>query len=142
MQIMQEKNCIFTLRRLKMARRNSNMRIKVEGVEDVLKALRKADEDLKREMHNIVAEAVEIVFREADARVPILSGASRESLRIETGFNNDGYFYANVTVGDKHTTYYITFYELGTSRQPPRPFMRPSLDSKKSEIRNYMIKRL
>lgn len=126
-----------------MARRNRNMRIKVEGVEDVLKALRKADEDLKREMHNIVAEAVEIVFREADARVPIgETGKARESLRIETGFNNDGYFYANVTVGDQATTYYITFYELGTSRQPPRPFMRPSLDSKKSEIRNYMIKRL
>lgn len=122
--------------------RNKNLRIKVEGVEDVLKALRKADEDLKREMHNIVAEAVEIVFREADAKVPILSGAARDSLRIETGFNSDGLYYANVTVGDKATTYYIVFYELGTSRQPPRPFMRPSLDGKRNEIRKYMIKRL
>lgn len=126
-----------------MARRNSNMRIKVEGVEDVLKALRKADEDLKREMHNIVAEAVEIVFREADVKVPIgKTGKARESLRIETGFNSDGLYYANVTVGDKATTYYIVFYELGTSRQPPRPFMRPSLDGKRNEIRKYMIKRL
>lgn len=121
--------------------RNKNLRIKVEGVEDILKALRKADEDLKREMHNIVAEAVEIVFREADAKVPILSGAARDSLRIETGFNSDGLYYANVTVGGGET-FYITFYELGTSRQPPRPFMRPSLDGKRNEIRKYIIERL
>src|SRR5699024_12075174 len=94
---MQEKNCIYTQRKLKMAR-NKNLRIKVEGVEDILKALRKADEDLKREMHNIVAEAVEIVFREADAKVKILSVAARDSFRIDTCFRSDGLYYANVIV--------------------------------------------
>lgn len=118
------------------------MRLKVEGADDILKALKKADEDLQREMNNIVAEAVEIVFGEADSRVPIKTGAARDSLKIETGVNGRGVFYANVTVGDNKTTYYVTFYELGTSRQPPRPFMRPSLDGKRNEIRKYMIKRL
>lgn len=134
-------NFTYTQRNIKMAR-NSNVRLKVEGVEDILKALRKADEDMQKELHDIVSEAAEIVFREADARVPILSGASRESLRIETGFTKSGLFYANVVVGNHDTAFYITFYELGTSRQPPRPFMRPALDSERSEIRNYMISRL
>lgn len=118
--------------------RNSNTKIKVEGVEDVIKALERADKEMQHELRNIVSEAVELVFREADARIPIKSGKARGSLKIETGFNNKGVFYANVVVGGSET-YYITFYELGSSRQPPRPFLRPSLDGKRNEIRRYMI---
>jgi len=122
-----------------MARKR--IRLKVEGVDEILEALRKADKELKNELHNIVAEAAEIVFREADATIPIKTGAARESLKIETGINRIGVFYANVVVGGT-STYYITFYELGTKYQPPRPFMRPALDNSRAEIRRYMISRL
>lgn len=124
-----------------MARRNSKMGLKVEGVPQILKALEKADKDMQNELHNIVSEAVEIVFRKADATVPIKSGKTRASLKIETGFNKNGIFYANVVVGGGEA-FYVSFYELGNSRQPPRPFMRPALDKSKSEIRAYMIKRI
>src|SRR5690625_3462600 len=97
-------NFIFILRNLRMARRN--VKVKVEGVEDILKALRKADEELKNELHNIISEAAEIVFREADARVPIgKTEKARESLRIETGTDKGGFFYANVVVGGKEAFY-------------------------------------
>lgn len=118
--------------------RGSKTRVKVEGAEEIIRALEKADEAMKKELHDIVSRAAEIVFREADARIPIKSGKARSSLKIETGFNNKGVFYANVVVGGSET-YYITFYELGSSRQPPRPFLRPSLDGKRNEIRRYMI---
>lgn len=123
-----------------MARRSS-MRVKVENADEIIKALENADEALRNELHNIISEAAEIVFREADARVPIKTGAARESLRIKTGFTKDGFFHATIVVGGD-STYYITFYELGTSRQPPRPFLRPSLDNTRSQVRQYMIKRL
>ncbi|MEK5038910.1 HK97-gp10 family putative phage morphogenesis protein [Sporosarcina sp. FSL K6-3457] len=125
-----------------MARRmrpNSRMRLRIEGVDDVVRALQNADEALKEQLRILVAEAAEIVFREADARVPIKSGAARESLKIEVGTNKKGFFYANVVVGDKANRFYITFYELGSSHQPPRPFLRPSLDKSKSKIRKHLV---
>lgn len=131
-----------------MARRNSRMRLRVEGIEDVVRALQQADEELQKELNDLISECAEIVFREADARVPIDSGKSRFSLRIETGKNQKGLFYANVVVGkrDNETTensaFYITFYEFGTSRQPARPFMRPALDKSRSKIRKHLIEGL
>lgn len=120
-----------------MAKVKSKMKLKVDGVDDIVKALAKADEDLQKELHNLVAEAAEIVFRRADANVPIKSGAARRSLKIEVGKNKQGVFYANVVIGGE--PFYITFYELGTSRQPPRPIMRPALDKSKREIRKHLI---
>lgn len=138
---MQKKRFKFIQRKIKMARQGK-MRLKVDGVDDILKALEKADQELQNELHNIVAEAIEIVFKEADATVPIgKTHKTRDSLKIETGFNNSGIFYANVVVGGGDA-FYVSFYELGNSRQPPRPFLRPALDKSKSEIRDYMVKRL
>ena len=121
-------------------RRSSRMRLKVEGVDEILEALRKADKALQEELHDLISEAAEIVFREADANVPIKSGKARASLKIKTGKTRNGTFYANVTVGGE--TFYITFYELGNSRQPPRPFMRPALDKSRAKIRQHLIEGL
>ncbi len=123
--------------------RRSNMRLKVEGADEILKALERADTAIQKELHDLVSEAAEIVFRRADADVPIKSGAARSSLKIETGKNKNGVFYANVEIGGHDPEpFYITFYELGTSRQPPRPFMRPALDKSKNEIRQHLIQGL
>ena len=121
-------------------RRSSRMRLKVEGVDEILEALRKADKALQEELHDLISEAAEIVFREADANVPIKSGKARASLKIKTGKTRNGTFYANVTVGGE--PFYITFYELGNSRQPPRPFMRPALDKSRAKIRQHLIEGL
>lgn len=120
---------------------HSRMRLRVDGVDDVVKALQKADDEMKKELRDLVSEAAEIVFREADARVPIRTGAARSTLRIEVGENRKGQFYANVVIGGGDQ-FYITFYELGTSRQPPRPFMRPSLDKSRYKIRQHLVEGL
>lgn len=123
-------------------RQNSRMRLRVEGVDELIRTLQNADEAIQRELNDLISECAEIVFREADARAPILSGKSRNTLRIEVGKNNKGVFYANVVIGygtGKEDPFYIAFYELGTSQQPPRPFMRPSLDKSKSKIRKHLI---
>lgn len=128
-----------------MARQNSRMRLRIEGVEDIIRALQQADEELQKDLHDLISECAEIVFREADSRAPILSGKARNTLRIEIGTNRKGIFYANVVIGNgtgKEEPFYIAFYELGTSRQEPRPFMRPSLDKSKSKIRKHLIEGL
>ena len=131
-----------------MARRmrpNSRMRVRVEGVEELIAAIRTADQQIQKELNDLISECAEIVFREADSRVPIKSGKSRNTLRIEIGETKKGQFYANVAVGNgtgKEDPFYIVFYELGTSRQPPRPFMRPSFDKSKSKIRKRLIEGL
>lgn len=128
-----------------MARRNSRMRVRVEGIDDVIRALQQADREIQKEIEDLISECAEIVFREADARAPILTGKSRNTLRIEVGKNNKGAFYANVVIGNgtgKEDPFYITFYELGTSRQAPEPFMRPAFDKSKRKIRQHLIEGL
>lgn len=123
-------------------RQNSRMRLRVDGVDDIIRALQQADDELQKELHDLISECAEIVFREADARAPILSGKARNTLRIEVGKNRKGIFYANVVIGNgtgKNEPFYVSFYELGTSRQEPRPFMRPSLDKSKRKIRQHLI---
>lgn len=121
------------------------MRLKVDGVDDVVKALQNADEKMQKALNDLVSEAAEIVFREADARAPIgPTGRTRFSLRIEVGKTKKGLFYANVVVGARQgdttatSAFYVTFYELGTSRQPPRPFMRPALDKSRARVRKHL----
>lgn len=128
-----------------MAKKNMRMRLKVEGVDDVVKALQNADEKMQKALNDLISQAAEIVFREADARAPIgPSGRTRFSLRIEVGKNKKGLFYANVVVGAQQgestatSAFYVTFYELGTSRQPPRPFMRPALDKSRAKVRRFL----
>lgn len=126
----------------------NKMRLKVEGVDNVVQELKRANDLIKKELHDLISEAAEIVFREADAKVPIgQTKKTRYSLRIEIGENKKGFF-ANVVVGSKkgdttaNSAFYVTFYELGTSRQPPRPFMRPAYDKSKSKIRAHITEGL
>ncbi|XID91037.1 HK97-gp10 family putative phage morphogenesis protein [Paenibacillaceae bacterium WGS1546] len=126
-------------------RRTSNTRIRVDGAEDVIRALQEADEEIKKKINDLIAEAAEIVFREADARAPVgETEKTRFSLRIETGISKKGNFYANVIIGARkgettaESAFYVTFYEYGSSRQPPRPFMRPSMDKSRAKIRTLL----
>lgn len=132
-----------------VVRQNNRMRLRVEGIEELVAMLRNADKEIQRELNDLVSECAEIVFREADARVPIgTTNRTRNSLRIEVGKNNKGIFYANVVVGayDNDTTatsaFYVSFYELGSSHQPPRPFLRPAYDKSKAKMRKHLIEGL
>ena len=123
----------------------SRMRLKVEGAEQVVQAMQRADKAIRKQLHDLISEAAELVFREADARAPIgPTGRTRFSLRIEIGTSKRGNFYANVVVGaqdgesTKTSAFYVTFYELGSSRQPARPFLRPALDKCRPRIRRML----
>lgn len=123
----------------------SKMRLKVEGADQVIRAMRQADKETEKALHDLISQAAELVFREADARAPIgRTERTRFSLRIQTGVTKKGNFYANVVVGAKDgdttaaSAFYVTFYELGSSRQPPRPFLRPAYDKCRARIRKLL----
>jgi len=47
-----------------------------------------------------------------------------------------------VTITDKRQAYFWKFIEFGTSKMPPRPFMRPAFESKSSEALDRFVDRL
>jgi HK97 gp10 family phage protein len=48
-----------------------------------------------------------------------------DTITIETGRSADLFW---VDVGPDKRAFYLAFYEFGTGHQPPRPFMRPSVN--------------
>lgn len=129
-----------------MARRNSRTNIRVDGADEVIRQIKRANAEITKEIRDLISQAAEIVFREADSRVPIgETGKTRFSLEINIGTSKKGDFYANVTVGARRgenvatAPFYVTFYEYGSSHQPPRPFMRPSMDKSRAKVRKLLI---
>lgn len=119
--------------------------IRVDGADEVIRQIKKANDKITKEIRDLISKAAEIVFREADSRSPIRTGKARLSLEINVGTAKDGSFYANVTIGARlgevveTAPFYVTFYEYGTSRQPPRPFMRPAMDKSRARVRKLLI---
>ncbi|ASA22084.1 HK97-gp10 family putative phage morphogenesis protein [Paenibacillus donghaensis] len=129
-----------------MVRRTSRSNIRVDGAEEVIRQLKRANAEITKEIRDLISQAAEIVFREADSRAPIgATGNTRFSLEINIGTSKKGAFYANVTVGARKgdlsasAPFYVTFYEYGSSHQPPRPFMRPSMDKSRAKVRKLLI---
>lgn len=65
-----------------------------------------------------------------DARrdAPKRSGEGATSIHAETGTDADGPF---VRVSWDQTHFYMVFSELGTSRQPATPFLRPAAQTRR-----------
>lgn len=129
-----------------MARRTTRSNIRVDGAEEIIRQIKRANAEITKEIRDLISQAAEIVFREADSRVPIgETGKTRFSLEINIGTSKKGNFYANVTVGARRgdvsasAPFYVTFYEYGSSHQPPRPFMRPSMDKSRAKVRKLLI---
>ncbi|MEK5419380.1 HK97-gp10 family putative phage morphogenesis protein [Paenibacillus sp. FSL L8-0708] len=129
-----------------MVRRSSRSNIRVDGAEEVIKQLKRANAEITKEIRDLISKAAEIVFREADSRAPIgKTGKTRFSLEMNIGISQKGNYYANVSVGARNgdisasAPFYVTFYEYGSSHQPPRPFMRPSLDKSRAKVRKLLI---
>jgi HK97 gp10 family phage protein len=125
--------------------------VKIVGLQKLGETLDLFTQDVQRKMIRKAASAgIEVFRREIRAKAPV---------RVEvgiTGFRNTakgkkqrqpGYLkkhigrWSKVRSGESYSVmtgptpsaFYAKFYELGTSHQPARPFMRPAFDSKNSE---------
>lgn len=61
----------------------------------------------------------------ARAAAPRRTGAGAESISHEVGTDSTGAF---VHVSWDRDHFYMLFHEIGTSKTPARPFLRPALD--------------
>lgn len=50
---------------------------------------------------------------------------ARASIDVKRGRDSKGVY---VDVGPTRKGFWLAFYEFGTSKQPPRPFMRPAIE--------------
>lgn len=86
--------------------------------------LGRASGRIKRKAGQAIAKTAHDVARIAKTKVPVDTGATRES--ITASINRDA---LSATIGP--TTYYAPFLEYGTSRMTARPFMHPALEAVK-----------
>lgn len=104
----------------------------VEGAEEVIKLL----EDMGQKAEEVLAGAAEaggkIALAEARRRCPVKTGRLRASLELKQGKKTPAR--ANVRIEHGKKEYYGKFVELGTKKQPARPFLRPAMDENKKQI--------
>jgi len=118
--------------------------VKVVGLEDLGRTVELFKQKLQRTMVRKAANAgVEVFRREIRARAPVrqdegLKGKEQRKpgyLKKHIGrwVKVKGQESYSVMVGPMASAFYARFYELGTSHQPARPFMRPAFDQKAPE---------
>lgn len=118
--------------------------VKVVGLEDMGRTVQLFTQKLQRQMIRNAANAgAEVFRREIRAKAPVresqdLKGKDKRPpgyLKKHIGRTSKALREGDlqVIVGPMKKAFYARFYELGTSHQPARPFMRPAFDSKKKE---------
>ncbi len=112
--------------------RIKKLKAEVEGAEEVVKLL----EEMGQKAGEVLAKAAEaggrVALSEARRRCPVKTGRLRASLTLTQGRKTPAR--ANVRIEHGKKEYYGKFVELGTRKQPARPFMRPAVDENKQQI--------
>ncbi len=112
----------------------------VEGTDRFKAKLRSmADACSSAETKEVGMEGGKVIERIAKGTVHVVSGNLRDSIRTESG---DEPGMAEVIAGGINGVDYAGDEEYGNSRRPPHPYMRPALDSGKSEARTVMRRRV
>ena len=84
----------------------------------------------KKILRKAMRKAIRPVLAAAKEKVPVDTGALRDSLKIRAIKPRRGRFGVGVVTGKdlfKGDQFYGAFVELGTKKQPARPFLRPAL---------------
>lgn len=123
--------------------------ITITGNKQLEKAFKEIEPKLQRKiLRKSMKPAMLPVLHQMINTSPFLTGALKENFKLWIQRGKRGKF--SVVVGTKGEyalkkqglkgglnqgdQFYAAFYELGTSHQPARPFMRPALDNNKSLI--------
>jgi len=112
--------------------RAKKLKAEVEGAEEVVKLL----EEMGQKAEEVLAKAAEaggrVALSEARRRCPVKTGRLRASLTLTQGRKTPAR--ANVRIEHGRKEYYGKFVELGTRKQPARPFLRPAVDENKKRV--------
>ena len=124
------------------------MGFKVLGLKELDKALNQLPLKARSSvLRGALNKAATPILKAARAGAPKDTGLLRKRIIKQTSSarrSND--FTANVKVGWRKDAFYGMFFELGTSKQPAHPFLRPAFDANQGEaldiFRREMKKRI
>jgi HK97 gp10 family phage protein len=114
--------------------------VQVEGMEEILRDLRKAQADVQQEAREVLKEQAKIIRDDARSRCPEDTGTLKKSVRLSVsrkGLN------ASVSAGGKvqgKDAYYAQFVEFGTKHSPAQPFLYPAGRAHEKETEEKLVK--
>lgn len=110
-----------------------SQQVKVRGLEDLAKALREHDLNVKAGL-KVVGLAGAAVLREAmEQRAPVRSGQLRDNIDIgKVEIEKEAR--VTVPVGPNKKAFYGLFQEKGTPHHAAQPFMRPAADESQGRV--------
>jgi HK97 gp10 family phage protein len=104
----------------------------VQGMSELLRKLRELPKALENRIVNEALEAgAQPILDTAKALAPVDTGLLRESLKVVTApvRKNSHLVRVGTEEGDyKGDAFYAAFHELGTTKMPARPYLRPAFD--------------
>ena len=117
--------------------------IRIDGIRQLAKAAKAVDAEAPKEIKAILNSAAEIVVKGAQRRVPVKTGALRNSIKVGSSATK-----AQVKSGSKRVPY-AGFVDFGGNRKRgSRPYVRagrfvlPAYEAQKQNIAAMMQKRL
>ncbi len=96
----------------------------MDGLPSLAADLRKAGTQAAPKAREAVRKTAYDIARDAQAAVPVDTGATKASIGVDFGGSSGSL--ASATIGP--TTSYAPYLEYGTRRMPARPFMGPAAD--------------
>jgi HK97 gp10 family phage protein len=95
--------------------------------------------EVEKKAMDRLARAGELVADKARQNVPVKSGKLKASIRV-TRLKGDPKQNIRVYAGSRQKggAFYAHMVEYGTVKMPAKPFLRPALNSSKSEIKSIM----
>lgn len=124
-----------------MARPRKNPVLHVEGAEELNEALRSVGERAGGILLQHAAEAgAEIIAEDARERAPEDEGDLKKGIGYRTRRRQAGR--TIVEIGNGRAEWWGKLVELGTSKTPAKPWLRPALDGKASEARDAVAAKL
>ncbi len=107
---------------------------RLEGVDDILKELRKVEKEARHEVLIVLNEKTKVVVEDARSRATKDTGAMSKGIRRSVSAKK---LTATISAGGKVggvDTYYAQFVEFGTKNMPARPFFFPACRAHEEEI--------
>lgn len=108
---------------------------RLEGTEELTRKLRRMTDEVRADkLMEATHPGADLLLREMRAKAPVRTGRGRRNLDKAEVSARSSPSKAEIDVGPAGEGFYLIFSEIGTSRQPATPFMRPALDQSRGAI--------
>lgn len=105
------------------------MKVTVKGGDKIIAKLKELGVDANKAIEVALKQSAEIIRAEAARKAPKRTGKLAGSMAVSEAKNN------SIDIGPSKEAFYGMFLELGTKKMRARPFLRPSLDEKKYDVK-------